>query len=71
MKILKHGRKTPEGYLFDGVLAESLDDGYTIRLSCDRVSLTLFFHNKHQFDGRNAKAIDALVKRLQKLDQRH
>ncbi|WP_158638097.1 DUF3081 family protein [Shewanella donghaensis] len=55
-KITDMGEKIPaevgstSSYQLCGLNAETGFDGYTITLSDGRTSLTIFFHNKYQFD---------------------
>lgn len=62
--ILQHGEKHDQGHLYEGVYAQSEDDGYIIRLFDDRCSLTLYFHNKHQLDGPDESTIDLFIRKI-------
>ena len=62
--ILQRGEKSDQGYLYEGVYAQSEDDGYTIRLLDDRCTLTLYFHNKYQLDGPDEGTIDLFLRKL-------
>lgn len=52
-KIVKHGIARGDSRILNGILAQSDFDGYTIVLSDDDVSLTIFFHNKYELKSKN------------------
>jgi len=52
-KIVEHGHKSGHQYRLNGVTASSDLDGYTVYLSDDKVTLTIFFHNKYDLSAGN------------------
>ena len=62
--VSQKGDRTEKGYAYEGLLAESLDDGYTIMLSDSRCVLTLFFHNKFTLSGPDSKSEEQFVRRV-------
>ena len=47
-----------------GMRAQTDFDGYTITLSDAQVSLTVFFHNKYQFDYPTIEALNHFLRRF-------
>ncbi|WP_144391830.1 DUF3081 family protein [Pleionea sediminis] len=66
--IIKHGSKIDNKHRLNGVFADSDFDGYTIVLTDEKVTLTVFFHNKYQIDSPNKLAEQEF---FQKLDAIH
>ncbi|GGP55097.1 DUF3081 domain-containing protein [Shewanella saliphila] len=53
-----------DGYHLCGISAQTDHDGYTIVLSDAQVSLTVFFHNKYQFEYPTHDALDNFLRRF-------
>jgi len=53
-----------DGYHLCGINAQTDHDGYTIVLSDAQVSLTVFFHNKYQFEYPTHDALDNFLRRF-------
>lgn len=51
-------------YQLCGIEAETDFDGYTITLRDAQVTLTIYFHNKYQFDYPNNDALDNFLRRF-------
>ncbi|GGB52443.1 DUF3081 domain-containing protein [Shewanella inventionis] len=51
-------------YYLCGITAQTDHDGYTIVLSDTQVSLTVFFHNKYQFEYPSNEALDNFLRRF-------
>ncbi|MCL1114564.1 MULTISPECIES: DUF3081 domain-containing protein [Shewanella] len=51
-------------YYLCGISAQTDHDGYTIVLSDAQVSLTVFFHNKYQFEYPSNDALDNFLRRF-------
>lgn len=68
-KIRKNGESIEEGHKLEGVKATSDFDGYTVFLSDVQCQLTLFFHNKYEFDYPTDKAREDFEKRLAYIDK--
>lgn len=67
-KITRLGAKQNDGYLLDGVNANSDWDGYTITLSNQQLGLSVYFHNKYQFSVHDDNMIDTFIKQLERID---
>lgn len=65
--IRDQGVERDGAYHLGGVRATSDLDGYTIHLSDEYVTLTIFFHNKFELEHRNARQLDAFVERLENI----
>ena len=70
-KIREQGEKSGDGFYLDGMTASSDFDGYTIFLKDAQCSLTVFFHNKYQYDYPSEQAHEDFVKRLHAIDKHH
>ncbi|WP_299010454.1 DUF3081 family protein [uncultured Shewanella sp.] len=62
-KITRDGVKKDGVYHFEGLTVESDSDGYTVVLTDGRTSLTLFFHNKYEFDYPDSTAFENFMRR--------
>ena len=65
--IVSDGAASPDGRELDGVLAASDFDGYTISLSDRLVTVRLLFHNQLAIDSPSGKALEAFVKRIERI----
>jgi hypothetical protein len=65
--ITQRGEKTAEGYELDGVTARAEYDGYTISMTDGRVTLYIYFHNKHKFDFERRDDLDCFIEQLNRL----
>ncbi|AZG34971.1 MAG: DUF3081 domain-containing protein [Shewanella psychromarinicola] len=70
-KVTQHGEKRAiedghfgHDYWLCGISAQTDHDGYTITLSDAQVSLTVFFHNKYQFEYPTSDALDNFLRRF-------
>ena len=52
-KILEHGKKQGNEYRLNGITASTDFDGYTVFLSDEKVTLSIFFHNKYDLASSN------------------
>lgn len=62
-KITRDGVKQEGSYHFEGLTVEPDSDGYTVVLTDGRTSLTLFFHNKYEFDYPDSTALESFMHR--------
>lgn len=77
-KIVKYGEKPshndssqrliPE-YKLGGLTAISDFEGYTLEITDGRVTLSLLFHNKYQFDYPDEAALDNFMGRLDEVEK--
>ena len=67
-KVRSHGENKEGNYQLEGINAMSDHDGYTVVMSDVECSLTLFFHNKYEFDYPSERAREAFEKRIQFID---
>ena len=70
-KVTQYGEKRAledgfggHDYWLCGISAQTDHDGYTITLSDAQVSLTVFFHNKYQFEYPTNDALDNFLRRF-------
>ena len=65
-RIMEKGSKnsTENVYILDGMQAEPLEDGYTVRLFDQRSELTIYFHNKHALKSPDSKTMDLFIKHI-------
>ena len=63
-KVVSNGIKKQEKYEYLGLSAWSAVDGYTVQLSDESVTLSIYFHNKYEFDYKNSKQLEAFIKKL-------
>lgn len=65
--ITKHGDKQDVNYHYQGLQAWSDFDGYTLQIANNKVTLTIYFHNKYHFDYDSDEELDKFIKVLKKL----
>ncbi|MCC2605850.1 DUF3081 domain-containing protein [Planctobacterium marinum] len=70
-KIRLHGEQSEEGYLLDGVRANTDFDGYTLYLSDALVSLSFGFHNQYHFDYESPEHFEQFYKKLSNINQQY
>ncbi len=70
-KIRTHGEANELEYKLEGITATSDFEGYTVVLSDVQCSLTLFFHNKYEFDYPTEKARESFEKRVAYIDKNY
>jgi len=62
--ITTKGKATDNAHRFNGITARSDFDGYTVSLSNDMATLTIFFHNRFSFEYTNNKERDLFLEKL-------
>ncbi|WP_199610925.1 DUF3081 domain-containing protein [Flocculibacter collagenilyticus] len=70
-KVTQRGERKEGSYYLDGITATQAEDGYTITLSDANVTLSLFFHNKYNFDYADNAAFDRFIKRVKHIDKEY
>ncbi|PJE79087.1 hypothetical protein CI610_01954 [invertebrate metagenome] len=68
--ILSDGEKTDRGYCLNGVWAESLDDGYTVRLFDGVSELLIFFHNKYELNSPDTATAEKFMASVCRIAER-
>jgi hypothetical protein len=68
-KIRQHGEKQDENYVLDHVQLHMSYDGYTITLKDQKVSITVFFHNKIKSDYRNMADLESFYQRVIRISE--
>lgn len=66
-EVIDHGERTERGHEYQGLIADSGIDGYTVTLSDGAVTLTIQFHQSFAVDSPSRRATDNFIKRLDKL----
>ena len=70
-KVVSKGNKDQDKYRYQDLTAWSDFDGYTVQLSDGAVTLSIYFHNKFEFEYKNAKQLNAFIRKLDAVDRRH
>ena len=70
-KVVSNGIKRHEKYHYQGICAWSAVDGYTVQLSDEKVTLSLYFHSKYEFDYKNSRQLNEFIKKIDGLDKRN
>ena len=68
-KIVTHGVEDNDNYNYQGITAWSDFDGYTLQLSDEDVSLSIYFHNKYEFDYANSHQLKVFINKLKAIDE--
>lgn len=68
-KIRQHGEQGGDGHILQGVSASTDFDGYTIFLSDAQCSLTVYFHNKYNYEYPSDAALEDFNKRIRAIDK--
>ena len=66
-KIVEHGERRDDDWVFDQMSANSGYDGYTVTLSDHHGSLTVNFHNTLHFDCDSSKALQAFIEHIERI----
>lgn len=66
-KIAQLGVRKDGGHIYNGIMAQSSYDGYTITLSNADVELSIFFHNKHKITFKNKLALDDFLAKIENI----
>lgn len=66
-KVVSNGEKKQDKYEYKGLTASSSVDGYTVQITDGAVTLSIYFHNKYEFDYQNSKQLEAFIKKLESL----
>lgn len=69
--IVEQGERVEQGHSLDGITALSDQDGYQIRLQDNYVTLDVGFHNTQDFQYDKVEQLDAFIKRLESIEERH
>ncbi len=67
-KIISHGVKTEDRYVYQNVTAWNDVDGYTVQLSDEQVTLSIYFHNRYEFDYESSKQLGIFLNKLKSID---
>ncbi len=67
--ITQRGEQGAEGYVLDGITARAEYDGYTVSMTDGRVTLYIYFHNRHKFDFERSEDLDRFMVRLNRLSE--
>lgn len=67
--ILQTGEKSERGYFFEGLWAQSLDDGYTVRIFDNHCELVVYFHNKHQLKSPDSNTMEKFVRKIYRVSE--
>jgi len=68
--VTSNGIKKQEKYQYQGLSAWGAVDGYTVHLSDETVTLSIYFHNKFEIEHKNSKQLDAFIKKLGIIDSK-
>jgi hypothetical protein len=69
-KIRQYGEKQGDNYMLDQVQLLLSYDGYTITLKDQKVTITVFFHNKVKSDYRNMSDLESFYQRVLHISER-
>ncbi len=67
-KIVTNGDKHEDKYTYQGITAWSDTDGYTVQLSDDEVSVSIYFHNRYEFNYDNSRLLETFLNKLKAID---
>ena len=67
-KIVSNGIKNQDKYTYKNLSAWNAIDGYTVQLSDESVTLSIYFHSKYEFDYKNSKQLADFIKKLARVD---
>jgi len=67
-KVVDYGERHQGFYLLDGIRASTQDDGYTVTLSDDNITLHVFFHNQCALECENRSQLDQFLLRLKQIE---
>ena len=66
--ITQQGTKTGGVYEFDGLTAQSGDDGYTLEITDGFVRMNVFFHNTYNVDFDTEQQLDQFQLKLNAIE---
>ncbi|QIZ77699.1 DUF3081 family protein [Ferrimonas lipolytica] len=59
--VIENGEVCPQGYKFEGFVADSDNDGYNVSLSHGAVELSIGFHNAYTLKSPNDAATERFL----------
>ncbi len=65
--ITESGEQGPGGYSHEGITAKAEYDGYTVSMTDGRVTLYIYFHNKHKFEFDRDEDLERFINQLERL----
>ncbi len=68
-KIVTNGIKHEDKHSYQGMTAWSDVDGYTVQLSDDEVSVSIYFHNRYEFDYDTVRQLESFLSKLKAIDE--
>ncbi|MDP5208715.1 DUF3081 family protein [Microbulbifer sp. 2205BS26-8] len=68
-RVTRDGRKTHDGWHYQGLTVSTDFDGYTVFIHSNRVKLSIFFHNKFSVDYQNSNDLQEFLDLLARLDR--
>ena len=68
-KIVTNGIRYEDKHSYQGMTAWSDADGYTVQLSDDEVSVSIYFHNRYEFEYDTTRQLESFLNKLKALDE--
>ncbi|GAA5188721.1 DUF3081 family protein [Ferrimonas gelatinilytica] len=68
-KVIRHGERRGDNHHWQGLVANSGFDGYTLTLGNGTVTLTLLFHNSYKVDSPSNGEFERFVEQLKRVDR--
>jgi len=67
-RIIDEGERVAGAYQLNGIKASLDQDGYTVTMKDDKITLHIFFHSQYSLICENRKDLEQFNKRLSALD---
>lgn len=67
-KIVSDGEKDQDKYHYKDLTAWSDGNTYTVHMSDGIVTVSIYFHNKYDFDYQNDRQLTAFIDKLNAID---
>jgi hypothetical protein len=67
-KVTSNGEARGDSFWLDGIYATALSDGYTVRLSDEKVELHIYFHNKFNIEYGSRKNLDEFMIKMDRIE---
>ncbi|WP_017445543.1 DUF3081 family protein [Gayadomonas joobiniege] len=65
--IRTHGKQDGDQYHYNGLIAESFQDGYSLQITDGKVTLNLSFHQSYDLDYKNSFDLEAFYEKLNRV----
>mgnify|MGYP001083839183 CR=1 FL=1 len=67
--VTQYGVRDERGYVFEGLIAKGSEDGYTVEISDNAVTLSVYFHNTYDVQFETQEQLDQFQLKLKAVEE--